>query len=139
MKWLSAITLCVLLVASMGCSDDTDSTGPAGSTGDENQAPILSGPESVMATLDELATFEIAVTDADGDELELTVVPLISLSESRLGIRPGTASVDGSTGEVTFTPNANDVPERYLRITAKDPDGAAAQIDVLVLVDDPMD
>jgi hypothetical protein len=123
----------MLLVAPMGCSDDADPTGPAG---DENRTPTLTGPESVTATLRVPVQFEVVAADEDGDELDLTVSPLKSLSEWRLGIEPGTVTLDAETGEVTFTPNTNDVPERYLRITAEDPDGASAEIDVLVLVDD---
>ena len=49
-------------------------------------------------------------------------------------IRAESGEVDPENGQVTFTPNANDDPERTLVITAEDGSGAKASLDVLVVV-----
>ena len=79
-------------------------------------------------------TFDVVATDPDGDRISLVASAVVSVGEWRLGIRAGEVGVDSASGTVTFTPNANDTPQRTLVITAEDPSGEKSSIDVLVLV-----
>jgi len=134
MKSLLLMLFCSVALLMAGCGDDSDLAGPVE---DDNLPPAISGPASVSATVGAPVTFELVATDPDGDPLDLSISAVVSLEDWRAGIRPGGASINSETSEITFTPNANDSPRRILAITAEDPSGETASIDVLVLVSNP--
>lgn len=135
MKSLLTLVLCGLILFAIGCGDEASTMDPEPIN--DNLPPAVTGPESVNAAIGVPATFEVIATDPDGDEIELVVVVVVSLGDWRRGIRAGEASADSETGVITFTPNANDTPQRTLVVTAKDPSGATASVDVPVLVSTP--
>ena len=116
------------------CGDDSD---PAGPKSPVNLPPTVTGPESVGGIVGAPVMFDVVASDPDGDALELTVSAVVSVADWRLGIRAGDVSVNQDTGRVTFTPNKNDRPSRILVISAEDPSGEQASIDVLVQVANP--
>jgi hypothetical protein len=83
-------------------------------------------------------SFEVSASDPDGDVVALRVAVVHTFAEWRDGIRGGEASADLGAGEITFTPNGSDVPNRILAVIAEDADGASTSIDVLVEVTSPV-
>lgn len=122
----------ILVFALAGCRDDG-----SGGTGPQNQAPSLQAPESVDAVVGVESSFGFTASDPDGDELTLLVTPVLSVSEFRGGVKPGPVELDAVSGTVSFTPNVYDVPQRILKIIARDTSGAATEADVLVMVAEP--
>ena len=131
MKRYLLVTICGVGLLFAGCGDDSGPTNPG------NLPPAITGPESVEATVGVSVNFDVVATDPDGDALDLTVSAVVTLADWRAGIRAGEVTVDPENGRVTFTPNANDDPQRTLVITAEDGSGAKASLDVLVLVSGP--
>ena len=128
MRRLFQFLLFVLLVASsVGCGDD-------GGTALQNQAPTLSVPDSVLAVLGVPVTFVISAADPEGDELTVTVVPLLTVSEFRLGVKAGPSSFDPATGEVVFTPALSDMPRRFFKALAEDTHGNTQEAGFPVVV-----
>ena len=131
LKMCVGVCLCFIMMLAVGCGDDADPTSPGGA---DNSPPSITGPETVNGSVGSPVTFDVVATDPDGDRISLVASAVVSVGEWRLGIRAGEVGVDSASGTVTFTPNANDTPQRTLVITAEDPSGEKSSIDVLVLV-----
>lgn len=115
MRKLLLLVGVLALATSVGCRED--STGPA------DQPPVLEIPADLSGLVGQPLDFTVGATDPDGGAVTLDLVPVLTVSEFRQGIKPGAWSFDPDTGEVGFTPNLNDVPARYFELTAVDASG----------------
>jgi YD repeat-containing protein len=80
-----------------------------------NRAPTIDSTPTLIATQDQLYSYDITAQDPDGDTLTF-----------ELSSGPSGMSINSSTGELTWTPTAADLGAHAVELRAVDPFGAAA-------------
>ncbi|MBJ2130619.1 tandem-95 repeat protein [Alteromonas sp. IB21] len=106
------------------------------SVGGVNDAPVAND-DSATTIEDELVVIAVTANDTDG-EGEIDTQSVTIAQQGQLG----NATVDGNTGEITYTPNLNSFGTDTLRYSVKDSEGlmsnlATVTIEILPVNDAP--
>ena len=126
----SAVLLLSFVMLVAACDGEEEPGGPG------LGPPVLTVPESAAGTVGDPMMFTVSAVDPDGDTFSLSAEPVLTSADLKAGARPGTVSVNQSRSEIWFTPSADDVPERYIEVTARDVRGQSSSVLVPVMVSD---
>jgi hypothetical protein len=129
--------LVIVSVSIVGCNEITTPAHPG------NEPPRIEAPTTVRVNLGDTVHFGVTATDPDEDGVGLTVAVVTSFQERRADVVTGTARMAytapyskeiAAAAVVEFRATEADVPERVLRIMARDVRGASSMAEVRVRV-----
>ncbi|MEL7496446.1 MAG: putative Ig domain-containing protein [Planctomycetota bacterium] len=83
--------------------------------GTANQLPVITSTPGFFATLDQVYEYQVEATDADGDPLVFALLD-----------GPDGATIDETTGLLSFLPDSDDLGTTIVELAARDPEGGGS-------------